>query len=644
MKRSKRWFAGLLSAVLILTLLPVPALAAEAHWAQSAVDTLNEIYSTSVFSTDDTPMTKGDAHTVLSSMGCTSQKLTDASDFTRSTACEVLAEVFKLPVEGTAIQYLYEKNIINGRANGDLAPDEQISKAEFAVLTYRVLNAVGGGKGSSIAALKPGTKEYFSWMYLAARGAVSFDASATVGNITEQEWSRWITELNKIDTAVQLDSEALPCPSDPTAKLAAAVQMVDTYIIKARGASTIFSDVVPGSPFSDAIFDGVMYLFDHGIVNGHGDGTYGPHDDLHRFELAMFLARLDGEACGDDVTGSISYAIKMGYMTGEAPESWNWENPAPYWTAIVTRQEAITAVMKQAKMNVDHVNVNVLERFNDRDAVSEDNEPYAAYAVSIGLVDGEPDRESNHGVVLNLGGPVSRGVIGVLIYRTLLGVDKTKMKDYQENVQNVLTPDDPPAQQTSALLSETPSLREELTLREDWRLTSDLDLKVPAGTTLIINGGGHHIYEMGGKLTNSGTGTVTFAEGTILYPAANDPDAANITAEGNWDTNKSNQLMVLRQPHGYSIQCVENTAASTKLSLTNHTSSAASVSFVAAAYDQDGKMVAVETVNAELAVSGSVDLTVSYAAGSNVRTVKAFVLSPDTMKPLREVWPENLSG
>ena len=87
---------------------------------------------------------------------------------------------------------------------------------------------------------------------------------------------------------------------------------------------------------------------------------------------------------------------------------------------------------------------------------------------------------------------------------------------------------------------------ETVTLPEGWRLTSDLDLNVPAGSTLTIDGNGFHIYEMGGKLTNSGGGTVIFANGAILYPAAGDTDAARITTEGIWDTKESNALMALR--------------------------------------------------------------------------------------------------
>ena len=99
-----------------------------------------------------------------------------------------------------------------------------------------------------------------------------------------------------------------------------------------------------------------------------------------------------------------------------------------------------------------------------------------------------------------------------------------------------------------------------LKLKEDWRLTSNLDLSVPEGTILTIDGGSqYHIYELGGKLLNTGKGTVVFQDKTILYPAAGDTDAANVVSDGTWDTNESNALMNVRQtPHTITVNQTEN--------------------------------------------------------------------------------------
>lgn len=437
MKRTKKWLAGLLCAVLLVGLLPTAALAADASWANQAVNKLNEIYGGGVFTASTDTMTVGNAYTVLSDMGCTADGITENStdDLTRGAACTALADIFKLPLgEESAIQYLYDKNIVNGKSNGNLDESGGVSKAEFAVLTYRVLNSMGGGKGSSVEALKPGTKEYFAWMYLAARKAVSFDASAASGNIDNDTWQNWITKL----TREEIPADAKPtgtfnpaCPVTSTTKLSAAVQIVDAYI-QAGGSATIFSDVQPGQGW----YDGVMYLFDQQIIQGNGNGKFTPGAEMPRYQLAVMLAVLDQQECANieglgRITGSIAYALQRKYMTGETSD-----NPTEdvYWSATVTREEAIVAIMKQQNVNVSGVNANILERFKDKNniGISETEKPYLAYAVSIGLVNG--DASGN----LNPTGSVTRGVFGVLLYRTLIGVDTTKMKDYQENVFNAL--------------------------------------------------------------------------------------------------------------------------------------------------------------------------------------------------------------
>ncbi|MBM6925042.1 hypothetical protein [Pseudoflavonifractor phocaeensis] len=61
MRLMKRWLGGILGMVLLLGLLPGTALAAEADWATDAVNTLNGIYGSGVFSAEnDGEMTVSD--------------------------------------------------------------------------------------------------------------------------------------------------------------------------------------------------------------------------------------------------------------------------------------------------------------------------------------------------------------------------------------------------------------------------------------------------------------------------------------------------------------------------------------------------------------------------------------------------------
>ena len=550
MRRMKRWLSIILCLVMVLGLLPATALAADTSWAESAVSTLNGIYGSGIFTAGDTAMLEKDAADIVSkAKWSTSVSLADSgtTKLTRSKACDVLVDVFDLPKGSkTAIDYLYEENIINGTANG-LDSEGGVSQAEFAVLTYRVLNSVGGGKGSSVNELKPGTDEYFAWMYLAARKCVDFNAEAASGNIDQDTWTTWISNL----TSDQIPADARPSgnfqptmPEEATTKLKAAIEIVNTYI-QAGGASTIFSDVGNDNPF----YDGIMYLFDHGLVSGKGNGEFDPRGNLYRYELAALLARVDGYTLTDDekndpIGAYKKYASSKGYLTPPEGANVEWwgapitlEHPKNPDDAIVTREEAIKAIMmsRVSETDLGKVNTAVLNRFNDHSSVSDDAKSYVAYAVSIGLVQGSEN------ATIDPKGKVNRGTAGVLLYRTLIGVDKTKMKDYADNVS--YAKGEETAQTFSLFAAPLAEENKTLTLREDWRLTSNLDLKVPAGTTLTIQGNGHYIYEMGGELQNSGLGKVVF-QNTILYPSETSEECTTAT---------SDQLMMERQPHTVTI-------------------------------------------------------------------------------------------
>ncbi len=92
----------------------------------------------------------------------------------------------------------------------------------------------------------------------------------------------------------------------------------------------------------------------------------------------------------------------------------------------------------------------------------------------------------------------------------------------------------------------------------------------------------------------------------------------------------------------YAVEYVSGTETSATVSLTNSTATDSSVSFMLAAFSDDGKMVAIETMNGDVAPSESVDLTVSY--GDNVTSIKAFVMQQGTMTPLRELWVKDLAA
>lgn len=143
-------------------------------------------------------------------------------------------------------------------------------------------------------------------------------------------------------------------------------------------------------------------------------------------------------------------------------------------------------------------------------------------------------------------------------------------------------------------------------------------------------------------------------EDLIADKALHSWDAGIVTKEPTAETEgemvytctvcSCNRVETLRALSGYAIQILRSTSASTELSLTNQTTSEASVRFIVAAYDQHGKLAAVKMADKILAASESLNLTVSYTVSSNVRTVKAFILSSGISAPLRGAWSRQVSG
>ena len=505
MKQTRRWLAGLLCTALLACLLPTAALAEDAPWAGDAVEKLNGIYGEGVFSADDGDMTEEDVNAILEKTGWeTDVALSEAPEsppLTRTKACDVLADVFRLPVGSgeTAITYLYEKNIINGEASGNLNPNGTVSKAQFAVLTYRVLNAVGGGMADIADALKPGTDAYFAWMYLAARRCVSFQSNqlnATIGSVTnfttyggikkaeytdesqvvevlteakagEAIWNAWVSALSepRIGGLEDFDSNSSIEYNGDEPMIAAATRLMGVFIEAYTEANstppTIFTDVTP----DDWWYDGVMYSFDESYINGLGNGTFEPETRLPLYEFAVLLYRINPveaeEIAGitlpfleniesnenlseyekdvmsrENVQNAMKAAVSKGYLSWADGGNQDFDP-----TETVSRQHAIADILKacaegkSVALNLDSVNTGILDRFADADTVKEAAEQYIAYAVSRGMVSGTT------ATTLAPNDSVTRAQAGVLLYRTLIGLDESKMQDYRENVSDVLTTD-----------------------------------------------------------------------------------------------------------------------------------------------------------------------------------------------------------
>lgn len=487
MKRIRKHLAALLSAVLLLGLLPITA-AAAGHWADDAVRTLEEIYGSGKFVADDTDMTWDDAADFFTAVGyAVPAEITGTEKMTRSQACDVLLKIYNIPVgNGTdaAIRYLYEKNVISGYkgATVNLGENDPIDKASFAVLTYRVLNFVGGGDGYADEFKKGSVPlsgdEFFCWMYLNVRNCMNINATLDGDldradrdkpdtTISKTTWNKWQARLTRaknaanikagglglnVDIPLWTENEPAPGGLDGSGKtnLDAAKYIVETYFAAELGKKQIFSDVSP----DDWFYDGVMYLLNQGHVVGVGDGRF----DLRvapRAEFAMLLASVDGFDYDRDggYEGAFAHVVDRGYMEGPG------SGETDYWDTLVTREEAIYAAIKcfADSDELADANIAILDRFEDKDDITTgvagfDYEKAMAFAVSHGLVSG------TSASTLAPKEEIKRQEMGVFIYRVLIGLDKTKMHDYEENAaaaaQNL--PDEPVIPETEPEPAPTP--------------------------------------------------------------------------------------------------------------------------------------------------------------------------------------------
>ena len=88
----------------------------------------------------------------------------------------------------------------------------------------------------------------------------------------------------------------------------------------------------------------------------------------------------------------------------------------------------------------------------------------------------------------------------------------------------------------------------------------------------------------------------------------------------------------------YAIRLTDDSDTSAKLTLTNNTSSDVNVLYAVVAYNSDGRMIVCNIADVSLEKTKTADITISYSESDEVAVIKAFVLSADTLAPLRRAW------
>lgn len=495
--KSKRFttkcISMLLTLALVLSILPVTAFAGEPQpWANDAVSKLNTVYGANTFIADNDSVTVEAAKTLLInkfSYAADSEIITNylstGTNLTRLQLAQVVCSLYGLTVDQSAAEFtaaafsdcddsavktLRILGIVAGRPDGTFAPSGEVTNAELAVIFYRALGKIGAAGDTGSASIMPGKYGYEELMYLITRGVgVHQDDSLTqdIGPATVRIWNinqnnsdpddDWISYngKNNILNAWCSRLAVLPPESGRSSVNWSVYEAVynDTSLLDAivltvaedknwlvsdgKGDQTgIFSDVNPEQWF----YDGVMYLFNNRVVSGYGDGKFGPNNTLTRDQQAALMCRIKnidtsspagGVVVSDMATdywsyNAVTHAIDRGYMTYTDGTKFN-PNRA------LTRQEAALAIFKSYNQyNAENVNLSVLDRFTDRASIGAEYKTAMAYLVSAGVITGTPD-----GLVLPEA-EINRATFGVLLSRVMMGLDKSRMYDYESAVTEVL--------------------------------------------------------------------------------------------------------------------------------------------------------------------------------------------------------------
>ncbi len=230
-------------------------------------------------------------------------------------------------------------------------------------------------------------------------------------------------------------------PTAPVTKAQMAVLMVNALPSDGKKPGQVFSDVAPG----DWFYDGVMYLYNKGIVFGRPDGTFGPFDENgipDRTTLAALICRIldikNPEPNPEDFNfkdpefESGGYSWAKGFVWA-AKNYFLYEDDLFYPTRPATRMEIAYAAAKLfGGYDPDSVNYEtILRPFTDSGSVPVEYKSAMAYLVGAGIIKGTGEGE------LNPLGTTSRAEIAVFLARALIGIDQSKMKDYENTIEAV---------------------------------------------------------------------------------------------------------------------------------------------------------------------------------------------------------------
>lgn len=154
-----------------------------------------------------------------------------------------------------------------------------------------------------------------------------------------------------------------------------------------------FSDLVEGAWYIPA----VQYALDHGIMNGYGDGVFGPNYSITFAQLSQMMFNASGES---DYTGTLgtshwgdkvtAWAVEKGFLFMDDL----YDNGKVTYSSIdrsMTREQAICALTKYALMTGQGYDDNITPEIPDFGRIGEKYQEMIRIAYQMGISHGTGD-------------------------------------------------------------------------------------------------------------------------------------------------------------------------------------------------------------------------------------------------------------
>ena len=297
MKRTKRWLAALLSAVLLMSLLPTVALAGDTDPVTRAV--LAEMIYDAFYS----------------EQGAADQGFEDIGDGTDGEGQPCTA------AQRTAINVLVAEGVLSGTSPTTFNPGGQVTRAEAAVVLWRAAGCKSNLSASTVTFSDVYSGDWYApaIQALAAAGVISGSGGGTfnpTGVITEGDLNALLDKYN---------SENFDGLDSGVTRLEMVMEAYEKYKDSPLAAelsgdfTTKFADI---SVCSDEEQTAVAFFEELGIVQGFNETppAFHPYAAASNLQAAAFLQKCATmfEADGAEDTESQSLSAENGHLTMQA--------------------------------------------------------------------------------------------------------------------------------------------------------------------------------------------------------------------------------------------------------------------------------------------------------------------------------------